>query len=132
MAGYVDWIMDGHISELILQGKLEGRFCETLLLATCPKIKSPMCLIIGTGDPQKLSIQCIKTIARYTAKVVDGLKITHFGIYPHDLFLSHLDIFMVMKELIGGLKDSESELLKIDLLSNGHTQQEIITKWLQK
>ena len=132
LAGYIDWMTDGHISELIIRGKIGGKFCESLLLATGPKINTPMALIIGAGDPTRLDKIKIRCIGDYTIKVLDGLRISNFGLYPHDLFLPNFNIFRVMEELIEGFKSSSSRDVTIGLLSNGLEQQEIITKWLQR
>lgn len=132
LAGYLDWITDGHISDLILQGKIDGKFCKSLLFATGPKITTPMSLIIGAGDPVELDALRIRALGNYTVKVLDGLKISHFGLYPHDLFLPKLNIFKVMEELVEGLKASSCEEMVIGLLCNGLEQQEKISKWLQR
>ena len=98
IAGYIDWIMDGQISDLILKRKVKGEFCESLLMATGTKINSHFILIIGAGSPKKLKLKMLKEMGFYTIKVLNGLKVSHFGLYPHDLFLSQFDIFKILDE----------------------------------
>ncbi len=132
IAGYVDWIMDGQISDLILKSKVKGKFCESLLLVTGTKIKSYFLLIIGVGNPKKLNTKMVKEIGHYTIKALDGLKVSRFGLYPHDLFLPHLNIFETMDKLFEGLKDSANEDTKISILSNDQAQEDIITRWIKE
>lgn len=132
IAGYVDWIMDGQISDLIIKSKVKGDFCESLLMAAGTKIKTHLILIIGAGNPKSLKMKMIKKIGLYTINVLNGLKVSNFGLYPHELFLSHLDIFRVLDELFTGIKEGAKEdNLHLSILSNVQEQEEIIQKWIK-
>jgi len=131
IAGYVDWIMDGQISDLILKNKVNGNFCESLLVATGTKIKTHFLLIIGAGNPKKLKLKMLKKIGFYTIEVLNGLKVSHFGLYPHDLFLSQFDIFKTLDELFSGIKEGAKKDLQVSILSNGQGQEDTIKKWIK-
>ena len=130
VAGYVDWILDGQISDLILNEKVKGDFCESLLVVTGTKIKAHFLLIIGAGNPKKLAPGMIREIGRYTISVLEGLKVPHFGLYPHDLFLPHLDSYDILDELLSGLKSSRREGVQITILSSTQKQEDTILTWL--
>jgi hypothetical protein len=131
ITGYIDWIMDGQISDLIIKNKVKGTFCESLLLVTGSKIKAHFFLIIGAGNPKKLSLKMVREIGRFTMKAINGLKVSCFGLYPHDLFLSQFNIFKTLDELFAGLKDTAEDETEIVILSDGQEQEEIIEKWLK-
>ena len=131
IVGYVDWIMDGQISDLILNSKVTGRFCESLLLVTGAKINAHFLLIIGAGDPAKLTAEMLKKIGSYTVNVLDGLKISHFGLYPHDLFLPHETLSDTLDALFTGAREYSKEDKQISILSNDHHQEDSIIGWLK-
>jgi hypothetical protein len=132
IAGYVDWIMDGQISDLIIKSKVKGEFCESLLMAAGAKIKTHFILIIGAGSPGSLKLKMIKKIGFYTINVLKGLKVSHFGLYPHDLFLSNLDVFRTLDQLFAGIKEgAKKENIQINILSNSQGQEDIIEKWIK-
>jgi hypothetical protein len=130
IAGYVDWLLDGQISDLILNEKVKGAFCESLLMVTGSKIKAHFLLIIGAGNPKKLAPGMIREIGRYTIGVLDGLKVSHFGLYPHELFLPHLDSHDILDELLSGLKSSRREGVQCTILSSNQNQENTIITWL--
>ena len=131
IAGYVDWIMDGQISDLIIKNKVKGSLGESLLLVTGSKIDADFLLIIGAGSKRKLRLKMLKEIGECTARVLSGLKVAHFGLYPHNLFLPYLDQFKIMDELFSGLKESPNENIQATILSDDYKQQETIMKWLR-
>ena len=131
VAGYVDWLMDGQISDLIIKNKVKGSLGESLLLVTGSKIYAHFLLIIGAGNPKKLRLRMLKEIGKCTAKVLNGLRVSHYGLYPHNLFLSHLDKFKIMDELFDGLKSTSNEKIQVTILSDDYKQQDIIMKWLR-
>jgi len=130
IAGYVDWLLDGQISDLILNEKVKGAFCESLLMVTGSKIRAHFLLIIGAGNPKKLAPGMIREIGRYTISVLDGLKVSHFGLYPHDLFLPHLESQDILDELLSGLKSSRQEGVQCTILSGTQKQEDTIITWL--
>ena len=132
MAGYVDWVMDGHISNLVLQGKVKGSFRESLLLVTSPKIKASLSLIFGAGDPRKLDIKKIGSLGDYTGSVLNDLNISRLGLDHHDLLLPGLDIFRALNSLMEGLKGHMSNPTKICLLANTQELKDIVARWLQE
>ncbi|MGA1864181.1 MAG: M17 family peptidase N-terminal domain-containing protein [bacterium] len=132
IAGYVDWIMDGQISDLIIKNKVKGEFCESLLMAAGSKIKARFILIIGAGSPEGLEPKMIHKVGLYTINVLKGLRVSHFGLYPHDLFLSHINVFDTLDELFAGIKEGAKEdNIQISLLSNSQGQEDIIEKWIK-
>ena len=131
IAGYVDWIMDGQISDLIINNKVTGRFCESLLLVTGTKIHAHFLLIIGAGSPKSLKLGMLKEIGCYTVRVLDGLRISHFGLYPHDLFLPHLTLTETLDDLFTGVRECAQEDKQITILSNDHRQEDNIISWLK-
>lgn len=132
IAGYVDWIMDGQISDLIIKNKVKGDFCESLLMAAGSKIKTHFILIVGAGNPENLKQKMIRKVGLYTINVLNGLKVSNFGLYPHDLFLSHLDVFNTLDELFAGIKKgAKDDNTQVSILSNSQGQEEIIEKWIK-
>lgn len=132
MAGYLDWIMDGGISELIIKERFNGQLCQSLLISISKRIKSSMNLLIGAGDIPKVNLKTIEELGRYTCGVLNGLKISHFGLYPHDLFLPHLDKISIMSKLIEGFYSSLTNDVIIGLLSNNREQKEDMERWLEQ
>ncbi|MBN2372241.1 hypothetical protein JXL19_00430 [bacterium] len=132
MAGYIDWVMDGHISNLVLNGKVKGSFCESLLLITGSKIKAPLSVIIGTGDPIKIDTKRIGLLGDFTGRVLNDLKVSHFGIYTHDLFLPGFDPFRILDTLIEGLICKIPKPARICILTNTQEQKDIAVSWLQQ
>ncbi|MBI1910081.1 MAG: hypothetical protein HYS22_07930 [Deltaproteobacteria bacterium] len=47
--GLLDWRLNGRLSELILKGKIEGKFMEALMMPSSGRIGSPEILLFGLG-----------------------------------------------------------------------------------
>jgi len=84
---------------------------------------------LATGSPGELGM--LKEIGCYTVRVLDGLRISHFGLYPHDLFLPHLTLTETLDDLFTGVRECAQEDKQITILSNDHRQEDNIISWLK-
>ncbi len=50
LAGQLDWFIYGHLSELLISGRLRGERGECALIATQGKIGTPRYMVVGLGN----------------------------------------------------------------------------------
>ncbi len=55
LAGQLDWFIYGHLSELLISGRLRGEQGECALIATGGKIGTPRYMVVGLGNREELN-----------------------------------------------------------------------------
>ncbi|MEK7845738.1 MAG: M17 family peptidase N-terminal domain-containing protein, partial [Nitrospinota bacterium] len=79
-AGYIDWLLNGQISNLIKKKKVFGNFKESVLLSSCNKIPSEKILLVGFGKASHLTSPKLSYIFSAIMDIIHRIKIKDFGI----------------------------------------------------
>ena len=64
IAGELDWLLCGALSNLLLSGKLRGVLGDVALLTSRGKVPAPKIFMIGLGPMRKLSSETLQYAAR--------------------------------------------------------------------
>jgi hypothetical protein len=76
LAGELDWLLCGTLSDLIASGKLRGSLGDVALLTSKNKIPAQKIFMIGLGRSQELSPALLRSVARTAAASALGAGIT--------------------------------------------------------
>jgi len=79
-AGYVDWMYNGKISDLIAKKKVFGLFKETVLFSTQNKIPAEKILFLGFGKAAKMEPTKLLYLYSNLVKILRRIDIYQFGI----------------------------------------------------
>ncbi len=106
LAGDIDWLFNGEISRLILDGKLNGQIGDSLLLCS-NRLKTRNVLLLGMGNREKFDSTAVKNTTKLLAQKLDGINIKSFTTEILGSGYSSLEASAVLKLML-------SELRKID------------------
>ncbi|MDO8461601.1 MAG: M17 family peptidase N-terminal domain-containing protein [Deltaproteobacteria bacterium] len=84
-AGLLDWRLNGKLSELILKGKMEGKFLEALMMPSRGRIGSQEILLFGLGPVKELTEKNLSDIFGNIIQKIEKLKVCEFVICFSDL-----------------------------------------------
>ena len=99
-AGYIDWILNGQISNLIKKKKVFGNFKEAVLLSSLNKLPSEKILLIGFGKSTNLTSPKLSYIFSNVVDAICRMKIKYFGI----------------SVCIKGISDPEYKRIAVDMM----------------
>ena len=106
LAGEIDWLFNGEISRLILDGKINGQFGDSLLLYS-NRLKTRNVLLLGMGKRENFDSAAVRNTTKSLAQKLDGINIKSFTIEILGSGYSSLEASAVLKLML-------SELRKID------------------
>lgn len=97
-ASRADWRLCGLVSEMIGQGKLNGRRGDAILLPSLDRLYAPRVLLLGLGQRSKFGLRAARTatreaVARALELRVESLALPPLGIAPDD-FPRHATVVM--------------------------------------
>ncbi|MBI3090035.1 MAG: hypothetical protein HYY96_05160 [Candidatus Tectomicrobia bacterium] len=83
-ASWVDWRLNGQVSQLLLANRAQGEYGEALLLPSRGKLPCPKVLLLGMGESRELTSErlvegCARLIERAAKMQVRGLAISVIG-----------------------------------------------------
>lgn len=77
-AGLLDWRLNGAISREIINGRITGRFKETIIIPSNGRIQSPKVLLIGLGPTGRISYPKLREISAHLLDTLLKINVLHF------------------------------------------------------
>ena len=102
-AGYIDWLLNGQISNLIKKKKVFGNFKESVLLSSCNKIPSEKILLVGFGKASHLTSPKLSYIFSAIMDIIHRIKIKDFGISVCIKGISDSEYSRIAGDMIEGI-----------------------------
>lgn len=103
LAGEIDWLFNGEISKLILDGKLTGQLGDSLLLYSS-RLKTRNVLLLGMGKRENFDSTAVKNITKLLAQKLSGINIKSFTTEILGAGCSSLEVSAVLKLMLSELK----------------------------
>ena len=98
LAGALDWLLCGSLSDLILNNKLNGSLGEVALLASRGKVPATKIFMVGLGPKGGISPSSLRNAARIAASSAVGAGVTNMAIeyfyspdVPYDAVVTALE-----------------------------------------
>ena len=98
LAGEIDWLFNGQISKLILDGKLTGQIDDSLLLYS-NRLRTRNVLLLGMGKSERFDSSAVKNTAKLLANKLSAMNIKNFTTEIFGTGCSNLegsDVFKLM------------------------------------
>ena len=73
VSGLIDWRLNGFISRAILNGAVQGKKDEVVLLPLHPRLPARRVLLVGLGKKNQFSLNDVRHVAHRIAKTLKGL-----------------------------------------------------------
>lgn len=80
LAGELDWLLCGSLSDLILNNKLSGKLGEVALLASRGKVPAKKIFMVGLGPKEKSSTSSLRNAARIAALSAVGAGVMNIAV----------------------------------------------------
>jgi hypothetical protein len=130
LAGELDWLLCGALSNLVLGNKLRGSLGETALLTSQGKVRPPKIFLIGLGFRADTTLSSLKNAARNAAASALGAGVGNAAIeYFQSPGISHdsavAALYQGLKEGAGG------RVLDVQLLAAEDGAYEHILRFLK-
>jgi hypothetical protein len=77
-AGLLDWRLNGAISREIINGRITGRFKETVIIPSNGRIQSPKILLIGLGRAARISYPKLREVSGHLLQTLLRINILDF------------------------------------------------------
>lgn len=103
LAGEIDWLFNGQISKLILDGKLTGQIDDSLLLYS-NRLKTRNVLLLGMGKRERFDSSAVKNTAKLLANKLSALNIKSFTTEIFGSGYSSLEASNVFKLMLSEFK----------------------------
>lgn len=103
LAGDIDWLFNGEISRLILDGKLNGQIGDSLLLCS-NRLKTRNVLLLGMGNRERFDSSAVKNTAKLLANKLSALNIKNFTTEIFGSGYSSLEASNVFKLMLSEFK----------------------------
>jgi hypothetical protein len=83
-AGLLDWRLNGTISREIINGRITGRFKETVIIPSSERIQSPKILLVGLGSVRRISYPKLREVSAHLLQTLLKINILDFSCsIPH-------------------------------------------------
>jgi hypothetical protein len=76
--GLLDWRLNGAISREIINGRITGRFRETVIIPSRRRIQSPKILLIGLGSARRISYPKLREVSAHLLQTLLKINILDF------------------------------------------------------
>ncbi len=117
-AGYIDWFLNGQISNLIKKKKIFGNFKETALLSSLNKLPTEKILLVGFGKAANLNSPKLLYIFSSIIDIIQRMNIKDFGISVCVKGVSDSEYNRIAGDMIEGILKGFS---KIQLSDSDYT-----------
>ena len=84
LAGELDWLLCGSLSDLILNNKMNGSLGDVALLTSQGKVPATKIFLIGLGPKEEESLSSLRAAARIAASSAVGAGVTSAAIEYFD------------------------------------------------
>lgn len=84
LAGQLDWLLCGSLSQLVIEKRMQGSLGEVALLTNRGKIRAEKIFLVGLGLQSEFSCAALKSAARTIAAsiIAAGVKIAALEYFP--------------------------------------------------
>jgi hypothetical protein len=79
ICGFIDWRLNGMISNEIKYGRIVGEFKEKIIIPFLPRIGSEILLLFGLGNVSDINYDKIYNAAYLVTQTVDGMALDSFA-----------------------------------------------------
>ena len=102
-ASWIDWRLNGQVSQLLLAGKPQGHFGEAILLPSRGKLNCPKVLLMGLGDSSEVSSEKIVEIFSRIIEVASKMQVKKLvtGVFGREVI--SVDYEQAVTDMIDGL-----------------------------
>ena len=77
-AGLLDWRLNGAISREIINGRITGRFKETVIIPSNRRVQSPKILLIGLGSAARISYPKLREVSAHFLQSLLKINVSDF------------------------------------------------------
>ncbi len=100
VTGTIDWFLNGIISRLVHEGKMNGNYGETALITSQSRLQGTKLLLLGAGGKEQLDIKRLNKIWNKTAEIVCQIQL--FDIATIIPMTTTVDAGKVVVAMLGG------------------------------
>lgn len=107
LAGEIDWLFNGEVSRLIMDGKLSGQPGDSLLLVPNNRLKAGKALIFGMGNKGNLDSTGLRNITKILLQKLIALNVRRFVVEALGAGCKMLDYPTALKTMISELRRAQ-------------------------
>ncbi len=131
LAGSLDWLLCGSLSNLILENRLRGSSGDIALLTSRGKVPAKKIFMLGLGPREELSSSVLRSAAKKAMSIVLRAGVHETSIeYIHPPSLSHEDCVRALQT--GLLEGAGKQPMTISLLAPDAPAYEKISHLIRK
>jgi len=105
ICGFIDWRLNGVISQEIKQGRIGGEFAEKIVIPFPHRIGTDVLFLIGLGKVSDINYDKIYNAAFLVTQTVDGMNMNNFAFDLYGEGRSNLVIPNIVEAMITGIFD---------------------------
>lgn len=120
LAGEIDWLFNGEVSRLIMDGKISGQAGDSLLLVPNNRLKAGKALILGMGNRSDFDPAGLRNMTKILLQKLIALDVRRFAVevfgagykvfdYPAALKIMHSELKRVRDMEISFFVDKNIE-----------------------
>lgn len=123
MAGEIDWLFNGGVSRLIMDGKLSGQAGDSLLLVPNNRLEAGKALILGMGSKGGFNPVVLREAAKNLLQKLISLDVRRFAVEIFGAGYKALDYPTALKTMASELKMAQD--MEISFFIDKNTEKEI-------
>jgi hypothetical protein len=105
ICGFIDWRLNGFISQEMKQGRISGEFREKVIIPFPGRISSEILFLFGLGPLAEFNYDRTYTSAYSIVEAVDGLRLTDFAFDLPGENRSSLALAGIVESMVTGFFD---------------------------
>lgn len=131
LCGFVDWRLNGLISEHMARGTVTGAFMEKVLIAPHKRIPSLKLMLIGLGESSNISYDLLYRAGQSIAETLSGIHCNDAAFDIPSPYRCDLNVSEMTMSMISGFadtlfeKESENNSYAISILGDDSYRDEI-------
>lgn len=123
LAGEIDWLFNGEVSRLIMDGKISGQAGDSLLLVPNNRLKAGKVLILGMGNRSDFDPAGLRDMAKILLQKVIALDVRRFAVEIFGAGYKALDYPAALRTMTSELKRAQD--MEISFFVDKNTEKEI-------
>jgi hypothetical protein len=105
-SGWIDWRLNGRISDLLIKKKLTGVWKEIMLIPSQGRVKSRMILLLGLGGVRDYSYLRLREFSSFLLETLKKLNVSEMCLsFPYEENYN-VDLGKLIEVLIEGIADT--------------------------
>ena len=131
--GQLDWRLNGIISTLMAQGRIEGTFLEKVLISPNGRMPLSKVLLIGLGDLARLTYDTLYTTGRTMAQTLSDMACDEYVFDIPGTGKCELDVAQMAAAVVSGFTEGladndvrDDDTLSVSILGDEDHMAEII------